>query len=262
MSCLQINNISLDLSGRSILKDITANLNQSEMVGLIGPNGAGKSSLLKSILGLVEIKNGTIQLDQQDITELDLKDRAKQMAYAAQGAPVHWPLSVEHIIGLGRVPHMNPWQKLSEADQEIIDQVMIDTDCKHLKKRSVMTLSGGERARVLLARALATRAPYIFADEPVASLDPAHQLEMMEILRKQTHDNCGVLVVLHDLNLAQRYCDRIILLHNGTLIGQDLPEKILTDQNLADVFSVTASRWSENGNRYLVTQKLVKGRDQ
>ncbi len=259
MKCLRVDNLSLELGGSLILSGISATLNRGEMVGLIGPNGAGKSSLLRSILGLVKINNGSIIVDDTDINALSLKQRARKMAYAAQGAPVYWPLTVEHIIGLGRMPHLNPWQKIRPSDRDIINDAMIKTDCTHLKGRSVMTLSGGERARVLLARVLATKAPYVMADEPVAALDPAHQLGVMNILKELASSDCGVLVVMHDLSLAARYCDRIILLNEGKMIGQDKPDIMLNDDNLADVFSVRASRWKDQGEDFIITRQIETG---
>lgn len=256
MSSLEIKNISMDIEKTSILTDISASIKKGEMVGLIGPNGAGKSSLLKCILGLREIKNGTILIDDKNIEDLSLKERAKKLAYAAQGAPVYWPLTVENIVGLGRVPHLNPWQKLTTDDQISIDQAMERTDCASLKGRLVTTLSGGERARVLLARVLATAAPYILADEPVASLDPAHQLQVMNILKNLSRNDNGVLVVMHDLSLALRYCDRIIVLKDGAMVGQDTPEVILSDDMLADVFGIRASRWSDDGENFLTPHHI------
>ena len=256
MKCLKIENISLDFGDMPILNNISATLNRGEMVGLIGPNGAGKSSLLRSILGLVDIKSGEIIIDDNNIAHLSLKERAQKMAYAAQGPPVHWPLTVEHIVGLGRVPHLNPWQKLTKDDEIAIKWAMERTDCIHLKERMVTTLSGGERARVLLARVLATDTPYVMADEPVASLDPAHQLQVMTILKNLTKSDSGVLVVLHDLSLALRFCDRIILLNEGEMLGQDTPEIILNDENLATIFNIRASRWTEDGENFLIAHHL------
>lgn len=259
MNCLKIENIILELENRIILKDISATIKRGEIVGLIGPNGAGKSSLLRSILGLVKINKGNILIDDLNIKELKLKERAKKIAYAAQGAPVHWPLNAENVVALGRVPHLNPWQKLSTFDEEIIENAMVQTDCISLKGRHVTSLSGGERARVLLARVLATAAPYILADEPVASLDPSHQLQVMEILKNLSKNDNGVMVVMHDLSLALRYCDRLILLNNGQLIEQGAPEIVLNDENLADVFGIRAKRWSDNGENYLITHNINQG---
>lgn len=259
MNCLKIENIILELENRIILKDISATIKRGEIVGLIGPNGAGKSSLLRSILGLVKIKNGKILIDSLNIKDLRLKERAKKIAYAAQGAPVHWPLNAENVVALGRVPHLNPWQKLSTLDEEMIENAMVQTDCISLKGRHVTSLSGGERARVLLARVLATAAPYILADEPVASLDPSHQLQVMEILKNLSKNDNGVMVVMHDLSLALRYCDRLILLNDGQIVEQGAPEIVLNDENLADVFGIHAKRWSDNGENYLITHNINQG---
>lgn len=258
MSKLEINNISLNIGHAEILRGVSAHVAKGEMIGLIGPNGAGKSSLLKSILGLVETHDGSVVLDGVDIGAMKPSERAKKIAYAAQGAPVHWPLTVEHIVGLGRVPHLNPWQQLSIQDKAAIETAIALTDCTHLKDRTVTTLSGGERARVLLARVLATDTDYILADEPVASLDPSHQLEVMDILKTQSKLDKGVLVVLHDLNLALRYCDRLILIDKGNLIGQGAAADILSDKNLRDVFGVRAVRYSDNGEDFIIIRQLDK----
>ena len=183
MSGLVVKNINLELEGNKILQDVSVRVQTGETVGLIGPNGAGKSCLLKSILGLLDLEAGHVTIDGENLNDLDLKERAKKMAYAAQGAPVHWPLTAETVVGLGRVPHLNPWQKLSKDDEIAIEYAMERTDCLNLKDRQVTTLSGGERARVLLARVLATGAKYILADEPVASLDPSHQLQVMKNIK-------------------------------------------------------------------------------
>lgn len=255
MNGIEIKNISLELEGASILKNVTAEIKQGEMVGLIGPNGAGKSSLIKTILGLHDAVSGDIIIDGQNLHDYDLKARAKKMAYAAQGAPVHWPLNVETIVGLGRIPHLNPWQKLTEQDQAAINDALEKTDTVSLKSRQATSLSGGERARVLLARVLATEAPFILADEPVAALDPSHQLQVMDILKGLTRDGGSVLIAMHDLNHALRYCDRLILLDDGKVVGQDTPEIILSDDNLLNVFGVTATRWSDNGESFIVPFK-------
>ncbi len=259
MSGLEIKDISLNIDGNKILENISATVQEGETVGLIGPNGAGKSCLLKSTLGLLDIKAGTINIDDKNIAGLDLKDRAKKMAYAAQGAPVYWPLTALTVVGLGRVPHLNPWQKLSNDDEIAIEYAMERTDCLDLKDRLVTTLSGGERARVLLARVLATGAKYILADEPVAALDPSHQLQIMNILSDLSKNGHGVLVVLHDLNHALRYCDRIILLNEGKVVGQDIPEQILNDQNLKNIFGISAARWSENGHQFISPLHIQNG---
>ena len=266
---LRMHNISLTIGAARILNDVSAAVGSGEIVGLIGPNGAGKSSLLRAALGLVRTDSGRVTLDDGDLASMPLKARAKKMAYAAQGAPVHWPLTVESMVALGRVPHLSPWQKPAREDAEAVAGALDRTDCSHLAERIVTTLSGGERARVMLARVLASGAPYILADEPVASLDPAHQLQVMDILRDHAHGapgapglqgtdgkNGGVMVVLHDLGLAQRYCDRLVMLDRGRLIGQGSPHEMLSDRLLAQVFGIKAARWQDaDGKAFLAPRQ-------
>lgn len=259
MTGLLINNLNLTLGGTQILKDVSAAVNPGEIVGMIGPNGAGKSCFLKSVLGLNKPSSGRVTLKGQDLATMSLKERALCLAYAAQGAPLHWPLTVARLVALGRIPHLGPWQKLQPEDHSAIERALTITDCLHLKGRAATTLSGGERARVLLARTLASGAAYILADEPVASLDPFHQLQMMDILKAHAAAGGAVLVVLHDLGLAARTCDRLILLHEGQVIDQGPPAQILSDKNLSRFFGVSVSRWQENGESFLAPHAIHNG---
>ncbi len=251
MSDLNVKNISLKINGSAILQDVSTSFKAGELVGLIGPNGAGKSSLIKVILGLVDYESGAISFDGKPLGDMTPRERAKTLSYYAQGAPAHWPLTVETIVALGRLPHMNPWRKLSEQDAAIVQMALEETDTSYLKDRAVTTLSGGERARVLLARVLATDAKFLMADEPTASLDPAHQLQIMDILKDQAANAKGVCVVLHDLSLAARYCDRLILLHEGKLVADGLPEEVLSDERLDQVFGIKVSRWNDGENSFI-----------
>ncbi len=256
MTSLIAEGISLNIKTARILDDVSLRVKSGEIIGLIGPNGAGKSSLLKCILGLNAPTSGQVMLDGIDINNMDLKERARQMAYAAQGAPAHWPLTALSTVNLGRVPHLSPWQEMSAEDKLAVADAMELADCTHLRGRSITTLSGGERARVMLARVMATGAPFILADEPVASLDPAHQLQVMDILRGHAHGGGACLVVLHDLSLAQRYCDRLALMDGGKMIAQGATSSILSDGYLADVFGIKVSRWENSGQSFIAPHKL------
>lgn len=251
MKGLEIKSASLELGGNQILKGVSGSLKPGELVGLIGPNGAGKSSLLRCALGLAKLSSGSVEFDGSDFLAMAPKVRARLVAFAAQGAPVHWPLIVEKLVGLGRIPHLDPWRSISAEDQKMIESALEMTDCCHLKDRIATTLSGGERARVLLARTIASGAPYILADEPLASLDPLHQLKVMDILKGHTRAGGSVMVAMHDLGLALRYCDRLILLNEGRMVDQGIPKEILTDQNLQEVFGVGVSRWTVDGTDFL-----------
>lgn len=253
---LEARHIHVTIKGNAILKGVSLSVPKGKLIGLIGPNGAGKSTLLRAILGLVKTDSGTLSLDRQKLSDWTLKERAKKISYAAQGAPVHWPLNVQHIISLGRIPHLDPWQKISETDRELIRQAMIKTDTLHLADRTVTTLSGGERACVMLARAIVSNADYLCADEPIASLDPYHQLQVMDILRGLANEGHGVLIVLHDLTLAQRYCDELVLLHQGEVLSTGPVAGVLTPENLDMAYHIKASRWQENGTSFLSPWKI------
>lgn len=252
MTGLSVRDLDVRLGGNSILRDVAFDLARGEVVGLIGPNGAGKSTLLKTLLGLVPIEAGEILLEGQSPQDLQPKERARLMAYAPQGAPVHWPLTVERLVELGRVPHLGPWQEPCEEDRAAVDGALEATDTSHLRQRIVTSLSGGERAGVMLARAIAVGAPYLLADEPVASLDPYHQIAVMEILSMLSAQGTGVVVVLHDLGLAMRYCQRLYLLNDGALMAEGAPAQVLTDDNLAQVYRVEAVHGAHGDAPYLV----------
>lgn len=174
------------------------------------------------------------------------------MAYAPQGAPVHWPLTVERLVELGRMPHLGPWQKLSPDDHDQVEAALVATETAHLKTRIVTSLSGGERAGVMLARAIAVGAPWLLADEPVASLDPYHQIEVMEILRGLAAEKTGVVVVLHDLALAMRFCDRVFLLDHGKVVASGPPGHVLSAENLERVYRVRAHAGTHEDVPFLV----------
>lgn len=257
MTSLRLNSVSVSISGSPIVSDVSFSVEQGEVVGLIGPNGAGKSTVLRSILGIVEPEAGEILLGSERIADLDAKDRARSIAYVPQGAPVHWPLTAERTVALGRVPHLNPWQELSASDESVIENAMKQTDCWELRERLVTTLSGGERARVLLARTIAVGAQYLLADEPTASLDPEHQLQVMEIMKKQARADVGVVIVMHDLSLASRYCDKLVLLNEGNVIAEGTPKQVLTEENVAAAFNVKMAKWKEGATEFFVPLETV-----
>jgi len=248
---LEAQNITVILGGNEILNEVSLSVPKGKVIGLIGPNGAGKSTLLRAIMGFTPIHSGQISLDGAALSGWTLKERAKKIAYGAQGAPVHWPLDVDHIIALGRIPHLDPWQKINAEDEEIIRQAMVKTDTLHLSGRLTTSLSGGERACVMLARAMVTQAEYLCVDEPIASLDPYHQLQVMDILRDLAREGHGVLIILHDLALAQRYCDELCLMHQGKIIDSGPAEAVLSDENLTRAYHITVSRWQETDENFI-----------
>jgi iron complex transport system ATP-binding protein len=238
LSLLTAENVSLTLGGQPILKSLSLELKAGEMLGLIGPNGAGKSSLLKTLAGIHRAASGDIALNGSPLHKIDDRARARLLGYLAQAGTAHWPISVERIVALGRIPHLGNWQQATGTDRAIVDETLQKTGLSDLATRPFPTLSGGEKARVLLARALAVQPTIILADEPVAALDLSHQLEVMDLLRAQCDNGGAVVVVLHDLRLAAHYCDRLQLLLNGETLAVGDPEAVISDDNLQRAFAV------------------------
>lgn len=239
MVTLTTQTLSVSLGIRTVVDGMNLSLTPGTLIGIIGPNGAGKSTLVRALLGLVPYR-GNITLDGAEITGLTRARIARELAYLPQGQTLHWPLSVERLVGLGRLPHLAPMSRISTADQAIIDRAIDRADIGHLRDRVATELSGGERARVLLARALAVEARGLIADEPLASLDPGHQIDVMELLRSEARTGALVVAVLHDLTMAARYCDRLLLMDRGKLIAEGTPLEVLSEANLRGVYGVQA----------------------
>lgn len=209
-----------------------------ELVGLIGPNGAGKSTLLSLLAGLATCTAGSISVDGKLIDDFNTAARAQTIGWLEQIGEVHWPLPVHRLVSLGRYPHLSTWQKFSEEDERAVQQALQQTDSTHLQDRDAMTLSGGERARVLMARVLAAEPSLLLADEPVSSLDLGHQLQTMDVLRKFATGTQACIVVLHDLSLAARYCDRLYMLDNGVLKAEGNAASVLNNDTIREVYGV------------------------
>lgn len=221
MALIDVEKIAFSIDEKVILEDINLQLHQGEVLGLIGPNGAGKSSLLKILASLNDDYSGKVLIKGQPSQSYNRKDLAKIIGYQEQSAPVHWPLPVRRVIELGRLPHQGFSGKLSDVDLQLVEESINKAEVGDLLDRDVSNLSGGERMRVLLARLFAGQHEIILADEPVASLDPNHQIHVMELLAEHAKSGNAVIVVLHDINLAARFCDRVILLDQGQCVAQD-----------------------------------------
>jgi iron complex transport system ATP-binding protein len=234
--------LNVELAGRAVLKDISLSLASGHLVALVGPNGAGKTTLLRALAGLLP-SDGAIHVGGEALSSLALRDRARRFAYLPQGHIVHWPLPARDIVALGRYPHgaTDP-ARLSPKDSEAVLRAMRATDVVAFSDRRVTELSGGERSRVALARVLAVEAPVILADEPTASLDPRYQLDVMKTLRTAADQGVLVIVVTHDLGLAARFADHLLVLSEGRLVAQGAPAAALSQQVMADVFRISAYR--------------------
>jgi len=234
--------VSVRLAGRAVLHDVSLALTSGHLVALVGPNGAGKTTLLRALAGLISCE-GAVHVGGGALSALPLRERARRFAYQPQGHIVHWPLPARDIVALGRYPHgaTDP-SRLTPKDAEAVNRAMQAADVVTLGDRPVTELSGGERSRVALARVFAVEAPVILADEPTASLDPRHQLDVMTTLRGAADKGALVIVVTHDLGLAARFADRLLVLSEGRLVSQGTAAEALSDRVMADVFRVSAYR--------------------
>ncbi|MES9906837.1 MAG: ABC transporter ATP-binding protein [Sedimenticola sp.] len=245
MTALVGESISVNFGSHRILQQIDIELKQGELLGLIGPNGAGKTTLLRILVGLLQQSSGRVTLDGDDLNEMDPVIRARQIAYLAQNGEAHWPIQVERLVELGRTPHLGSWQHPSNKDRTIVTDALRSTDTWSLRHRRFTTLSGGERMRVLIARALAVKPQILLADEPVAALDPAHQLDVMGLLQKHCREGGSAVVVLHDLSLASHFCDRLQLLQSGTTVATGPAEEVLNEENLRRVYHLEPNSTSQ-----------------
>ncbi len=234
--------LTVTLAGRLVLNDVWLALSSGHLVALVGPNGAGKTTLLRALAGLVP-SEGAIEVGGAALSSLTLRERARRFAYLPQGHIVHWPLPARDIVALGRYPHgtTDP-ARLTPKDTEAVLRAMQATDVVEFSERRVTELSGGERSRVALARVLAVEAPVILADEPTASLDPRHQFDVMKSLRASADKGVLVIVVTHDLGLAARFADTVLVLSDGRLVSQGAPAEALSEKIMGDVFRISAYR--------------------
>lgn len=229
MTLLTLTDLTVLRSQRPVLNGVTLTVRPGEFIGLIGPNGAGKTTLLRAVLGLLPHQG------QSSLAQLPPKQRARAVAFLPQGREIAWPVSVETVVALGRGPHLG---SDAGADRRAIDRALARMGLDPLRHRPATALSGGEQARVLIARMLAQETPLILADEPVAGLDPEAQLRSMQVFADLAAEGRGVVASIHDLGLAARVCTRLILLDRGRIVADGAPRDVLSVGNLAHVFGV------------------------
>ncbi len=222
---------------QEIIKGISLEISKGDFLGIIGPNGSGKTTLLRLMSRVLKPQGGKILLSGKDIFFLDLKQFCCRVAFVSQDALINFSFSVFEIVLMGRIPHLKRLQAETKKDIMIAEQALIMTDTLHLKDKMINELSSGERQRVLIARALAQEPVLLFLDEPTAHLDIGHQVQILDLLRKlNRNENLTIVMVLHDLNLAGEYCNRVVLLDNGQVFQEGFPEQVLTYQNIEKVY--------------------------
>jgi len=248
--------ISFAYSGRDVLDAVSAGVSAGELVGVLGPNGSGKTTLLRCLLDFVRPRAGRVLLDGRDVSAWTRRAYARRVAAVPQEMPTDFPLRVGELVLLGRLPHL-PASGVSfegSADHAAAAAAMEACGVAALSERPLHALSGGELRRVFVARALAQAAPVLLLDEPTSGLDLRHQLGLLELLRRQARAGTAVMVVLHDVNLAAAFCDRVVVLKDGQVAASGTPDEALCPETLAAVYEVDvhAVRDGETGRRLLV----------
>lgn len=225
MTLLSLENLTVRRGECPVVDRVSLTVGEGEFVGLIGPNGAGKTSLLRGALGLLPYRG------RSSLASLAPAARAKAAAFLPQGRDIAWPVTVETLVALGRAPH-------GGADDGAVEDALERMGLQGYRHRTATALSGGEQARVLIARALAQETPLLLADEPVAGLDPEAQIRTMEVFAALAAEGRAVVASIHDLGLAARHCSRLLMLHRGQLVADGPPAGVLTDERLAEVFGI------------------------
>lgn len=248
---LSFDELTVSLSGRAILSDIAATFRPGRVTAILGPNGAGKSSLVKAAAALIPAQTGIVRLGGRDVAALPPRERARLIGYLPQDAAVHWNLPAREVVALGRAPHRAPFAALDAQDRKAIADAVAATETAPLLDRPIGELSGGERARVLLARVLAGDPAWLLADEPLASLDPAHQIDILDRLRARAMQGSGVVIVLHDLVQAGRAADDVLLLKEGAIAAFGPAAEVLTPERLRAVFDIAVTVLPDTAGRPL-----------
>jgi iron complex transport system ATP-binding protein len=260
MNLLEAYGLEVSIRGVPIIRGIDLALPQGEVLGLIGANGSGKSTLLRALAAHWAYDAGRVLLLGKPLRDWSPEDRARRLAYLPQRREIHARLRVSEVVGLGRIPYAVPFSREAWADHAAVERAMEVTGVSSIRDSVATELSGGEQVRVLLARALSTEAPVLLADEPTAGLDPHFQIQVMRVLRARATGGTGILVTLHDLALASRFCDRLVLLDRGECVAEGVPRDVLSSVNLARAYRIEARSFSADGVEVLVPWREVVSR--
>ena len=248
---LDVNNIHFSIDGKKILDGISARFEPRKIHGIIGPNGSGKSTLLKNICRIWEPQSGSILIHGKNYNEIPRKDLSTLVTLVPQNTTIGFPISVFDIVSMGRNPHLGRFEGLKNNDREIIERALQQTNIYALKDRNINELSGGEGQLAIIARALATEASLILLDEPTSELDVKHTLAILKILYDFKEQGKTILVTIHDLNLAIKFCDTISILCQGKLFYSGTPEGAFAAENIKQVFGVNVREYKHNATTFL-----------
>ncbi len=261
MTQIQTQNLTLGYQNKSIINNFDSMIEGGSIVGLVGPNGAGKTTILRALAGLLEPQDGDVYLNKTNIRQYSKEKRARTLGWVPQRESFSWSLNVEEIVALGRAPHRGWLLPYSAHDQEIIEKALARTELHSLSQRPVDELSGGEFQRVIIARALAQEPKILLLDEPTANLDIHHQIQVMDLVQELVQkEKMTAIIAIHDLNLAARYCKKMILLNHGSTHSMGTPEQVLTSKNLAAVFGVDAHLYRDPYGHWALSIKNGNGK--
>ncbi|WP_298914898.1 ABC transporter ATP-binding protein [uncultured Algimonas sp.] len=239
MTELRVRDLHVEADGVTLVDHVGFQVRSGEIAVLIGPNGAGKSMALRGALGLVPAM-GSVEIDGDPVSKMSAAERARRIAYLPQSGPMAWPARVRDVVALGRFAYGASPSRISGEDWQAVETALGECQLTDLADRRVDTLSGGETARMHCARAFCARTPLLIADEPVAALDPAQAFRIMDLLKTKAEAGLGVLVVLHDITLAARYADRMILMSEGRILADGPTVGVLTPDALAELYGIAA----------------------
>ena len=242
MHALASHNVSVALDGRWILRGINVVLRAACLTAFIGPNGAGKTTLLRVLAGLLAPSAGHVTLHGTDVRGFGRRALSQHIAFMPQDTHMSFAFTVRETVEMGRYPHLRRFERLRQHDHDIVDEAMRRADVWHLAQRHVTTLSGGERQRVIIARSLATQADVFLLDEPTASLDIAHALDVLDLCQQLAHEGKTIGLAVHDINAAARYATHIVLMRAGHIVQQGGVEEVLQETQLNHVFDVCTDR--------------------
>jgi iron complex transport system ATP-binding protein len=247
-TAITVENVEVRLSDTFTLGPIDLTVNYGEIVGVLGPNGSGKTTLIRTLAGDISPDEGCIRVANQTLDDWDARRLAQHVAVVTQQQEMSFPFSVEQVVLFGRTPHLGGWTFESPTDVKIAHDALTETDVSHLLTRRYMELSGGEKQRVTIARGLAQKPRIFLLDEPTASLDPKHQIHVLNMLRELTRKGVAVIAVLHDLHLATLFCDRAVLMKDGQIHSRGNPQDVLNSETIQEVFEISVLEVIEEGS--------------